>query len=96
MRLALSKVRHLNVGLPTLRLEPRQIRKEATVLHSECGGPLPYRPGPGPFGSDTEHFDYAAVMGQRRVQGVMRDSFCDVVGGHSWRKATAFEHVRVH
>ena len=30
------------VGLPTLRLEPRQIRKEATVLHSECGGPLPF------------------------------------------------------
>jgi len=39
---ALHKSRPFDVGLPTLRLEPRQIRKEATVLHSECGGPLPY------------------------------------------------------
>ena len=41
-RHALLNVALIDVGLPTLRLEPRQIRKEATVLHSECGGPLPF------------------------------------------------------
>lgn len=40
------------MGSPTEHLEPRQIRKEATVEARECGGPLPIwalasRPGRG-------------------------------------------------